>query len=416
MTRIETSLEPAASAWPAPVGTSQLDRMDLASQSHETAFDDVAALKHWLAIYALRRATTFRSYRAEAFKFRYFLEVIHPERAGTPAWAFLLRDATERDAALYETALQGIPHNEIPPVLFSGAARKAFSRPLKRSSINRALAILHAMYEHFRAPSAATSAPYVNANPTARLLASSNRAQGQTARIVPEAAIKAMGVTVQNAIAHHGELGDQAELARAMRLHWIFVLLFGLWGRRAEICGLRMNDFQQTHDGWEVRVQRKGGRQEHLPVSEFVLAGLQTYRISLGMPALPSSADILPAVLPLQHKGRRERAQNLSEETLYQEVRRLAVETAERIRAGHSLPEATEDSRAYILDQLSQFSPHWFRHTGASLAINGGFMSLDSASKMLGHTSPAVTASMYHHGDRDSMRSGIDGLAGAIAT
>jgi len=101
---------------------------------------------------------------------------------------------------------------------------------------------------------------------------------------------------------------------------------------------------------------------------------------------------------------------------IYQETKRLAVETAARIAHGQALTDANAPTRESILKGLESFTPHWFRHTGATIAINKGFMTLYMASKMLGHTSPVVTASMYLEADHQAMRGGVDAMAGAVVT
>jgi integrase len=66
--------------------------------------------------------------------------------------------------------------------------------------------------------------------------------------------------------------------------------------------------------------------------------------------------------------------------------------------------------RELVAKRLDEISPHWFRHSGASIAINSGAMSLDNASKMLGHSSPTITAEMYYHPDEAQIEEGMQQL------
>ncbi len=384
------------------------------------AFNDDAALINWLAVSSSRNQRTHRSYEGEARKFRRFLELLHPERAIPPYRDFYLRDAVEKDVLLYEQALR-MNTAVLPPGLLAieigegSRTKRPFARALKQSSIDQALRILHAMYESFLKVNPTTRTAYVSLNPVSRLIKTSSRNPVQIDRIVPEEVIKAMSDTIRRSIAYHEGLRDSIALARAYRLRWIFTLLFGLWARRAEICTLRMNDFKPAHDGWVVSLKRKGKKEPvEMAVGNWVISGLKDYRASLGLPPVPPPDDNSFAIAPLAHRGKRSRDQQISTETIYQAVDALAVETARNIANGLMLTDASDERRDFILQKLKDFSPHWFRHTGATLAIEREDMSLAAASKMLDHSSPAMTAGMYYHLDRETHRAGVDRMASRL--
>ncbi|MDD2545564.1 MAG: site-specific integrase [Burkholderiaceae bacterium] len=402
---------------PAPVPPSA---GGLSAHPNLLELDDDLALRHWLDIYAVRSQATWRSYRNEAERFRLFLRHNHPERTGD-GQRWLLRDASELDVLLYESALAGTPMAGVLPGLVctpvdGKGARRPFSQPLQRSSINQALSILNAMYEHWRVPDNHTKRAYVLSNPVSRVRRSTSRSREQVSRSVPQEAIQAMGRAIDTAM---GQLIDAGEadglaLARQHRRRWIFALFFGLWGRRQEICNLRMNSFQRTHSGWQVLLVRKGRKEQTLPVADWVVDALAFYRSALGLPPLPDKTDASPAIRPLRDNNRKHPGLALSAETLYQEVKRLAMETADAIDLGALLAELDPHTRSLIASQLRDFSPHWFRHSGATLAINAGLMTMENASKMLGHSNTSITASMYYHEDREKLRAGLDQMGAGL--
>ncbi len=398
----------------------QPQALDVSALGLNSAFNDEIALINWLAVSSSRNQRTHRSYEGEARKFRRFLELLHPERAMPPYRDFLLRDAVEKDVLLYEQALR-LNTAVLPPGLFAieigegTRTRRPFTRALRQSSIDQALRILHAMYESFVKVNPTTRAAYVALNPVSRLIKTSSRNPVQIDRIVPQEVIKAMSDTIRRSIAYHEGLRDTIALARAYRLRWIFTLLFGLWARRAEICTLRMNDFKPSHDGWVVSLKRKGKKEPvEMAVGNWIISGLKDYRTSLGLPPIPSPDDTSFAIAPLAHRGKRDKGQQISTETIYQAVHALAAETAKNIAHGLMLTDISEERRDFILQKLKSFSPHWFRHTGATLAIEGEDMSLAAASKMLDHSSTAMTAGMYYHPDRETHRVGVDRMASRL--
>lgn len=389
--------------------------------------NDDYALNHWLAVFS-NRVQTYRSYAAESLRFRIFLECVHPERAATEDGMWLLRDATEADVRLYEAVLSGvgsgIPQIVVPDHVLGryknpkkGVVKQPFEKLLKRASVNLALSILNTMYEHWRLPLAQGKMPYVLSNPVARVKKATTRGKSQAGRSIPIEAISAMRQSIDATIEDIKKRGDSDAgflLAKYERRRWILALLFGLWGRREEIVGLRMGAFVKDFDGWKVTLMRKGQKEQDLPVAGWVIESLKRYRVSLGLSELPSVGDAQPAIQRIRTRKGLSSSTTVTAELLYQEVKELASETAEEISFRRLLPDLDEETRVLLIDRLSKFSPHWFRHTGATVGINTGAMSLLNASKFLGHGSTSITASMYHHVDDDQIRSGIDSVGGSV--
>jgi integrase len=410
--------------------------------------DDETALHTWLGFAQYRNPRTHRSYRTEVTRFRLFLQTVH---AGNPARPenTLLRDATEMDIASYEAQLLGrtragdsVVPLYVPRELLerSGRTSQPFihdgphlngmvhHEPIARakSSVNQAITILHALYQYWMRPDPVTKRAYVGANPVKRVKGATNRSKRQIDRNFPPEGITAMLGTIA---LERATLLDQPDnnkraldLQRLDRLRWIVALLFGLWGRRSEIASLRMNDFH--HDGsiWYARLCRKGGKEQDVPVADWVMKELMTYRQSLALAPLPNDRDSAPAIGRLrryQPKGQTrasaaDQAATINSDTIYREVASCASAAAAAVRSAQVLNTLDEVQRELLASRLEKVTPHWFRHSGATIAINSGVMSLLNASKMLGHTSTAITSEMYHHQDSQEMAQSLQKLGGHV--
>jgi integrase len=98
------------------------------------------------------------------------------------------------------------------------------------------------------------------------------------------------------------------------------------------------------------------------------------------------------------------------------QIKALAYATANEIDASMLLEDITSEDRERIAGTLRRCSPHWFRHTGPTIAINTGLMSLTNASQLLGHTSTATTTAMYHHADEKQTREGMEAMGRMIGS
>lgn len=385
---------------------------------------DARALADWLAVIGLRNSLTAKSYRKEVIRYHIFLETIH-EKSVERDRLYLLRDATEMDVALYEAHLSGRSRSGDPvnPLVVPahiltrhGKVTQPFLSPptgndthelvplaLQMSSVNQAMSILHALYSHWLHPDPQTKMAYVGANPVRRIKRSSVRAQRQVDRSFPIEAVVAMLLAAKQQADIQPTPAKKAVL---FRRRWIAALLFGLWGRRAEIARLKMSDFKQTPtNDWIARMFRKGGNTQDIPVASWVIDELMSYRRSLQLSPLPARNEELSCIQRLRGGLTND---NVDPDLIYREVCALASDAATALRDSTVLPELSEIERESLAAKLELISPHWFRHSGASIAINSGAMSLPNASKMLGHSTPAVTATMYFHPELREMQRGIE--------
>lgn len=400
-----------------------------ACNANDGIHDDKRALAGWLGFVSLRNANTLRSYRKEVGRFRVFLQTAYAHDPNKRPVETLLRDATEVDVLLYEAHLKGslrtgesvaalvVPQhilrqhglNEQPFVTYPSDG-PAIPIRLKESSVNQALSILHALYGYWMRPDPQTKQAYVGANPVKRIKSASNRMQRQSDHNFPIEAIQAMMQTCEMQLAAHPE--NAQALARR---RWIAAMLFGLWGRRAEVASICMQDF--VHDGirWSVHIKRKGGKRQSLPVAPWVMQELMTYRKGLGLPPLPSRTECITAIQRLRPRNNASTEDPVNPDLIYREIGILSQQASAAVREGSILREVDDVQRELIASKLDQISPHWFRHSGASIAINSGAMSLENASKMLGHSSTVITAEMYYHPDESQISEGMERLGKMVS-
>ena len=425
----------------------------LEEQAHPTGaghadgiHDDAKALADWLGFVGMRNLETCRSYRKEVMRFRMFLETVHAANPGRQQ-RFLLRDATEMDVLLYEAHLCGklrtgepVSPLMVPAKILSRYGKRVQDQPfvtwlpsapdtpaalcqaspiqLKASSVNQALSILHALYERWLQPDPQTKSAYVGANPVKRIKGASNRMQRQTGRNFPAEAMQAMLAAAQlqtiEARANAKLSADaQKDLITAVaRQRWIAAMLFGLWGRRAEIASILMSDFTLNGVRWTVSMKRKGGKTQVLPVAPWVMNELMQYRQAIGLSALPTPTETFPCIqrLAKPKNARFEKSLPVHPDLIYRDVESLCSQASSFLRSAAIMPTMPDIDRHTLASQLDSISPHWFRHSGASIAINSGAMSLENASKMLGHSSPIVTAEMYYHPSESQIAEGMEKL------
>jgi integrase len=388
---------PAASTEPKPIG-------------------DTEALRSWLQIFDRKSQGTARHYRTQVGKFQLFLRLIHPERDADHQ----IRLATESDVTAYELALGPLDKGARDKLLLSeqelfqhGLTSQPFARDLKATSVNQALSVLNALYEFLRTPNGAIPFAYVSVNPVTRVRRSGDRSVRQTDRHIPLDGIQAMNEHMHRTIEAAKSVGDRKLAARYERMLWIFTLLFGVWGRREEVSQLTMGDFKQGHDEkWKATLHRKGGKDADVTIAKWVLDALRRYRTALGLPRNWSAGDRHPAIVGHTPKG--QPAAGVSAQTIYLEIRALARATAQDLHNGLMLPDISPERREMLEKRLNSCSPHWFRHSGPTIAINSGAISIELASKMLGHSTLDTTSQMYYHADDAKMLAGLDALGAQL--
>lgn len=384
--------------------------------------NDDEAVALWLSEFKYRSSATVRSYKAQSQKFRLFLTLWHPDWSPDTV---LLR-ARRADVSAYELALTGRTEIQVDgstpdlaltdgELLKLGFTSQPFGMVMMQSSVNQALAVLNTMYAYFCTPNDEMNTPYVEFNPVRRVRKAKSRSMHKIDRFITLDGIQAMYAYLTETIDTANKLGDKKAALRYERSLWILTLLFGLWGRREEVARLCFGDFRHhPGKGWMVTVKRKGrGNQtDDIPAAPWVIEALKRYRVVLGLTPTWTPLDRAPAIQGLRLVEGVAKVTPNHAQTLYLEIKRLASETASEIKDKRILPDLEDGTRADLLDRLNRCSPHWFRHTGPTIAINDAenSMTLELAAQMLGHSSTATTSQMYYHGDTIQLQAGLNVL------
>ena len=331
------------------------------------ATTDRQAIEAWLALHEIE--ATSRAYRKEAERLLLWANV-ERKRA--------LSSLNTSDAIAYRTFLR----SPEPRDQWVGPRRKLdsdrwrpFCRRLRPASIAYALSVLSAMFRWL------VEQQYVVANPFAGITGTrvQPREHVQMRALREEEWRFARHIATELSTSH----GWSTEAAQ--RLHFIldFELATGL--RATELIHAKLGDlyFGDADDTW-LRLVGKGRRSARVAMPPLAMRALQTYLQQRGLPADPRRCS--PNV-PLVPALSGDRTVSISGTRLRAVLKRFFRLVGQEI--------ATTDASA--AHRLEQASPHWLRHTHATLALARG-VELRSVRDNLRHASIATT-SQYVHGD-----------------
>lgn len=379
---------------------------------------DLTAVGNWLEPFRRKSPHTHRAYQRIAAYWLYFLEQTHGYHAD------LLLRAGPIDAHDFLRALTHEPldaeRSRQPTVLASGSgqfelarlapapfwqdhgpralpnhfgvASNPFARAKSPRSVAQAIASLSSLYKFNNTKRSAQDQALLDFNPFSDLGRFIVKQDAKTDRVFePNAYLRMLSATDRLL----AQAETQTQQQRAIRLRWITVALFNLWMRISELSGLRMSDIRQRGGVWFASVHGKGRKVRAIEITPAVMKELMAYREALGLPALPQRQEIdIPAVVSLRRSG--SHYPSMTPRALFGEVKDLGTAAADWLLESHPNPADLEVQS--LAERLRQVSPHWFRHSGASEAINGHFPIADAAER-LGHKDPAITVRMYYHGD-----------------
>lgn len=367
---------------------------------------DKTAVGNWLEPFRLKSPHTYRAYQRAVVYWLYFLEQSyghHPDllrRAhtfDTHRFVQTLGHDTPAIAAEQAASLYAAPNHV-------GLQKNPFHRPKSPRSVTQLVAALSSLYRFNNTRRAANTPALLDFNPFAQVGRFLAPSQVRTDRLFEPEIYTHFLHTITWL---QSQTSVPAEQQRLQRLRWITVALFNLWVRVSELAQLKMADFRQLNkDMWVVSVYGKGRKLRTVEVTPQVLQELAAYRSSMGMHPLPLPHDKNPAVLPLRSRQEavvNQPVQALTSRTLFNEIKYLGKQAADFLLqpeiedVGH-LEHLTLSERKLLAQRLCQVSPHWFRHSGASEAINAQFSIADAAER-LGHYDPAITVRIYYHAD-----------------
>ena len=398
----------------------------LPAGSTDTLFD-LTAVGNWLEPFRRKSPNTHRAYQRCAAYWLYFLEQTHGPHAD------LLRRAGPADAhdfvqALTQQAPEAGAREAAPPARLGrglttatppgaeadparrwrahgpralpnafGVRANPFASPKSARSVAQTVAALSSLYRFNQTQRSAREAALLNFNPFVDVGRFLIKQETKTDRLF-EPAVYARLLATAEALREAAETPAQRE--RAARWRWMTVALFNLWLRISELARLRMGDFRLRGGVWFASVHGKGRKVRAVEVTPAVLRELVAYREALGLAGLPQRHESAFAAVTSLRRGPGD-GPALTPRALFGEIKALggaAAEALEREPAAADEPPEARVERAALAQRLRQLSPHWFRHSGASEAINAQFPIADAAER-LGHQDPAITVRLYYHAD-----------------
>lgn len=380
--------------------------------AHQPAVEDYNRVDPWLRVFEDRSPNTLRAYQNEVLRWRMFLQF----RRGHPS-PTLIAFATEGDAEAYVRALGWRPSQEqypdelFEPLLLPASLLATFEQqhqPFVRAksprTIKLAVAILAAMYSFLGRTHGPNETPYVRHNPFGRLARMQDRSISKTDRYFTPEIYLAMRATAARVAE---EAKDPEERRRAQRAIWAMSLLFQTWLRISEACSITMASFVFHKPMWILKVRGKGRKVRDIAISASTMADLRVYREQNGLPGLPAG-EAIPALLHVRRRPARA-SPHVDPDTIYRDIKWIVDLTATRLgTAASASGEPSADEQ--LLLRIRSISPHWFRHSGGSEALNSGFPLQDAAVR-LGHASTAITTQMYYHGDHTKQADLLDEIA-----
>ncbi|MEX1213482.1 tyrosine-type recombinase/integrase [Saccharospirillum sp.] len=141
-----------------------------------------------------------------------------------------------------------------------------------------------------------------------------------------------------------------------------------------------MSHFWQDDDkNWWLNVYGKGRKLRDVSVPDGFILYLERYRISRGLPELPTSHERQPIIAKSRGTGG-------------MTARQLSRLVDHVLSKAYLIKLNNEGSKAAQV--FKDATSHWLRHTGASLEIDRG-RALKDVSEDLGHSSMATTDSVY---------------------
>jgi len=129
---------------------------------------------------------------------------------------------------------------------------------------------------------------------------------------------------------------------------------------------------------WELRVVGKGNKVRWVPLVVPVLAALEEYLASRGLPrdpqVCPPGTPLIARLIPEKDRQAGDTGQSITANGLYRAFKNVFAETATAI----------EPINARAAERLRAASTHWLRHTFATACLAAGG-SLKDAQELLGH-------------------------------
>ena len=362
------------------------------------AQNDYQAIYEWLSLY---KSHTYQSYRKEAERLLLWclFTMQKPLSSLTTADLALFRDflfnpqpasvwvAKRKYPRTHEKWRPFVNPNSPPDEPAAIAADPSQEVVLKgsmsRESISHTLTVLGGLFEYL------TSQQYLLSNPMRGLPSlASNRAMRVNHRVNQR-----LWQRIQAQL-------DLIEPADNVAYRTVFAIrFFYLTGLRlSELCALKLGDIHvQENDAgemaWYANVFGKGGRTRQVYLVKPALTALQTYLITIGLSDDPRLNE--PQIPLVSYRKWEDGADEGIDNRTGRWVRMgvfYTVVYANIKRFLRQLADEIEREAPFDAQTLREISPHWFRHTFASVLVKT--TPLAQVRDMLGHAS-INTTSLY---------------------
>jgi site-specific recombinase XerD len=137
--------------------------------------------------------------------------------------------------------------------------------------------------------------------------------------------------------------------------------------------------WQDDAKNWWLKIYGKGKKIRDISVPDSFFPYLERYRLWRGLPALPGRQERQPIVEKIRGAGGMTGRQ----------LARLVKQVLDQAWGDMKIQQGEKAAQIF-----KEVSPHWLRHTGASLEIERG-RALKDVSEDLGHASMATTDTVY---------------------
>jgi site-specific recombinase XerD len=344
--------------------------------------DDLTAIKVFLDGYSRKSAHTQRSYEKECLRFLLWL------RATRPPNHTLLPQAAVQDVNDYLAFLAAPRTFSEEFLAANGWKHQPFRKALGPESVKHCLAVLHMLFSAMREMRTTGNEPYCKYNPV-NLAHQGEGVSGDDDEI-EEALTESEWAAVQSAIEALPR-GTTRDLKHYHRARWVMQLLYRAFLRREEAAALTMGSFQASPEGWNIKLVGKGQKKAKIIATEKLMGELRAYRVSLGLPPLPSPGETGPAILAVTGTGK-----GVTAQAIYLICKTIFAQAADLIESSDTVAAA----------RLRQASPHWMRHTGVTHSMESG-VDPRYVQAQARHSSLNVTA-RYDHKKRQAWRKAFE--------
>jgi site-specific recombinase XerD len=330
---------------------------------------------------------TQRAYLKEAERF-FLWAIVHRQKP--------LSSMSQEDCLAYRDFLA----NPQPAALWCGPRARPrwsplwrpFEGPLSATAQRRAIAILKSLYGFLAEQS------YLQCNPLAGI------------RLPPQSRVKqgARSLSPAHWAFVQAEMTALPQTSANRRLKLALALLHETGMRISEAVSARVADLasppfrenaREEAQVWTLTIRRSAGKERRVPVTLNLVAELQSYLASRGLPAMlssvPGEAFLLGRAVDVSQRAAWssaaqipvDRLGGIGTATLHDQIKSFFRECAGKLRK-------TDPTGAQILEQASA---HWMRHTHGFHSVATG-LSLETVQQGMGHAS-LVSTTRYLNGE-----------------